>query len=230
MATATNDTPTKAPLTAEEVFDSIGPGYEAAFANIQPRREAIEWALQQIQDRKPAKVLDVGCGTGRPVCSAFADAGHDVLGVDVSGVMLADARAKVPNARFMQADVLQMELPGQSFDAVIVFFSMIAGMTQDDIRRQIVRIYEWLKPEGVLVLATVPVSIDQVQTQFMGRPMVASSLSAEEYLHCFRQAGFEIVYQSLSSFKPRGAEAGICKPEEDKEEPQQFIYAKKISS
>jgi ubiquinone/menaquinone biosynthesis C-methylase UbiE len=183
--------------------------------------------MQQIQDRKPAKVLYLGCGTGRPVCSAFADAGHDVLGVDVSGVILSDARVKVSNAKFMKADIFQMEFPWQSFDANTIFFSLAAGSSQDLIRRQIRRMYDWLKSEGVLVLATVPFARNQVRSRFMGRPFIGSGLSQEEYLVCIKQVGFEIVYHSLSSFKPKAVEAGICKAEENGEEPHLFICAKK---
>ena len=217
-------------MTPEELFDSIGPAYEIAFADLQPRDEAIEWTMRQIQDRKPAKVLDLGCGTGRPVCSAFADAGHDVLGVDVSDVMLSDARAKVPKATFMKADVYQLELPEQFFDAIIIFFSLIAGTSQDLIKRQIKRAYDWLKPDGVLVFATVPISIDQAPSHFLGRSFIGSSLSQEEYLRLFRQVGFEVVNQSLSSYKSKAVEAGICKEEENGEEPHLFIHAKKSPS
>lgn len=226
---ATNDPATQVPLSPEELFDSIGPGYEIAFANLQPQHEAIEWILQQLQNRKPAKILDIGCGTGKPVCSSFADAGHDVLGIDVSGVMLSDARAKVTNANatFMKADAYQMEFPAQSFDAITVFFSLIASTTQDLIRRQIFKIYDWLRPGGVLVFASVPVSINEERVSFMGRLCVGSSLSAEEFLDCIGQAGFEVVQHSLSSFTPRGVEAGICEEGESVEEAHVFIYAKK---
>lgn len=227
---AKNDAATEVPMTPAELFDSIGPAYETAFADLQPRDEAIKWAMQQIQDRKPAKVLDLGCGTGRPVCSAFADAGHDVLGVDVSDVMLSDARAKVPKATFMKADVLQMELPQQSFDAIIIFFSLIAGTSQDSIRGQIKKVYDWLKPDGALVFATVPISIDQAPSHFLGRSFIGSSLSQEEYLHLFRQVGFEIVKQNLSSYKSKAVEAGICTEAENGEEPHLFIQAKKQPS
>ncbi len=78
-------------MIPEELFDSIGPAYEIAFAGLQPQLDSINWILHQIRDQRPANVLDLGCGTGRPVCSAFADAGQDVLGVDISGIMLSDA-------------------------------------------------------------------------------------------------------------------------------------------
>lgn len=214
-------------MTPEELFDSIGPAYETAFADLQPQLESIQWIMRQIQDQKPAKVLDLGCGTGRPVCSAFADAGHDVLGVDVSGVMLSDAQAKVSNAKFIKADIFQVELPRQSFDAITIFFSLAAGSSQDLIRRQIRRMYDWLKSEGVLVLATVPLARDQVRSSFMGRPFVGSGLSQDEYLTCIKQVGLEIVHHSLSSFTPKAVEAGICKAEENVEEPHLFVWAKK---
>jgi ubiquinone/menaquinone biosynthesis C-methylase UbiE len=220
-------TTTKHFMTPEELFDSIGPAYEIAFTNLRPQLDSINWITQQIQDSKPARVLDLGCGTGRPVCSTFAEAGHDVIGVDISDVMLADARSKCPLATFIKADVFEMELPVQSFDAITVFFSLSAGSSQDLIRRQINRMYRWLKFGGSLVLATVPSSRNQVGSHFMGRPFVGSGLSQEEYLLRIQQAGFEIVQHSISSFEPKAVEAGICKAGDSKAEPHLFIYAKK---
>jgi len=155
------------------------------------------------------------------------DAGHSVLGVDISDVMLSDARAKTPNATFIKADVFQMELPAQSFDAITVFFSLSAGSSQDLIRDQIKRMYKWLKSEGVLLLATVPSARDKVRSHFMGRPFIGSGLSKEEYFECIQQVGFEIVFHSLSYYAPKGVEAGLCKAAESIEEPHLFVYAKK---
>ena len=122
-------------MTPEQFFDSIGPAYETAFADLQSQLNAIQWIIREIQDRKPAKVLDLGCGTGRPVCSTFADNGHYVHGIDVSKVMLSNARTKVPNAEFLKADAFQVELAPQSFDAITVFFSLLAGSSQNLIRK-----------------------------------------------------------------------------------------------
>ena len=87
------------PPSAEEVFDDISPAYESAFAGLPTQAASIEWVLTQLENKKPARCLDIGCGTGRPVCSELAKAGHSVLGIDVSGVMIADAQKKVPNAK-----------------------------------------------------------------------------------------------------------------------------------
>ena len=98
-------------LSTKGMFDSIGPAYEEAFAGLKTQLNSIQWVLTQVQDRRPALILDLGCGTGGPVCETFAEAGHDVLGADVSGVMLQDARAKVADAKFLKADAFQIDLP-----------------------------------------------------------------------------------------------------------------------
>lgn len=146
--------------------------------------------------------------------------------------MLADARAKVPNpnATFQKADVYEIEFPAASFDAITVFFSLIAGVSQAGIKRQIGRMYEWLRPGGVLVFASVPVSIDEQVVKFLGRWFVGSSFSVEEYLEGIAEAGFEVVGHSVNTFKPRGVEeAGLCEEGESREEPQVFVYARKES-
>ena len=223
MASATSETP----LSAEQVFDAVGPAYEAAFAGLVPQEASIAWLLDQLKDQKPAKVLDIGCGTGRPVCYALAEAGHDVLGIDISSAMIEDARKKVPKASFQKVDVSDYKPGAESLDAVTVYFSMIASVTQDQIRKNIENIYGWLRPGGVFVFATVPVAGNNMTIRWMGHPVVVSSLTVEDTLAAVRDVGFNVVHHEASNFLPHGAEAGICKAEEVWEEPHVFIYARK---
>lgn len=220
------------PLSAEAVFNELGPAYESAFAGLPEQAASLEWILSQLAKRspqlqiQPAKILDIGCGTGRPVCAALADAGHDVLGIDISSTMLAAARRHVPNARFEQVDVRNLAVEARSYDAVTVYFGLITGVTQDEIRRCIGEIYDWLKPGGVFVFATVPVAVDGVEVRFLGRRIVVSSLAAEDAVEWIRKVGFEVVNVAESSFTPRAVEA-VIGPEDVQEEPHLFVYAKK---
>lgn len=69
-----------------------------------------------------ARVLEIGCGTGRHTLK-LANQGNDVVGIDQSSGMLAEARRKVKNdsATFIEADFLTYEkFSKQSFDAIIV--------------------------------------------------------------------------------------------------------------
>ena len=215
------------PLSAEAVFDDVGPAYESAFAGLPTQAASIEWVKANLEARKPAKCLDMGCGTGRPVCSELAKAGHDVLGIDISGAMIEDARKKVPNARFEKTDMSDYNTDSASFDAITVYFSMIAGMTQDRIRESIRNIYHWLKPGGVFVFATVPIAGNNLEIKWMGRPVLVSSLEADEIVAWMQNIGFEVVHNEVSKFTPRAVEAGICKEDDVWEEPHLFVYAKK---
>lgn len=217
----------QAPLSAEALFDDVGPAYESAFAKCEPQAASIEWIKSQLADKKPAKIVDIGCGTGRPVVSELANAGHRVLGIDISGAMIEAAQKNVPNAQFEKKDVKDFSPQAESLDAITVYFSMIAGVTQDEIRENIKKIYGWLKPGGIFVFATVPVAGNNLEIKWMGRPVVVSSLPAEEAVEAVKQAGFEVVKDEVSTFTPSAAEAGICKAEDVWEEPHLFVYAKK---
>lgn len=216
-----------AALTAEQLFDSVGPAYESAFANLTPQQDSIQWLLAELENRKPAKILDIGSGTGRPVCFDLAEAGHDVLGIDISSAMIEAANQNVPEARFEQVDIRNFQSPHESFDAITIYFSLIASVTQEEIREAIRKAYGLLKSGGVFVFATVPVEGNNLQINWMGRPIIASSLSEEDGLQSVRAAGFKIEHNSMTQFLPRAAEAGICKAEDVWEEPHLFVYARK---
>ncbi len=66
------------------------------------------------------RVLDVATGTGAVAAGAVAR-GATVTGVDISEEMLALARERVPQGRFLVADAEELSL-GDEFDAVIAGF------------------------------------------------------------------------------------------------------------
>jgi predicted TPR repeat methyltransferase len=70
------------PLTAAELFDAIGAGYQEAFG----RPPVVECGLGELLSRLPprSRMLDIGSGTGLPVAHDLAAAGHRVTGLDVS--------------------------------------------------------------------------------------------------------------------------------------------------
>jgi SAM-dependent methyltransferase len=77
----------------------------------QPVVEAITSAVE------PGRALDAACGTGRHA-QHLADT-HVVAGVDGSPEMLAVARAKVPDARFVLGDLTAVPFPDDTFDVLV---------------------------------------------------------------------------------------------------------------
>lgn len=216
--------------SAEAVFDEVGAAYETAFAGLRTQLKSIQWLEHQLETKKPAKCLDIGCGTGKPVCSSLAAAGHDVLGIDISQAMITAAREGVPDATFQKIDFKDFKPGPASFDAVTVYFSMIASVTHDDISSAITSIYSWLHPGGVFVFATATVPAETRENftiKWMGKEVVVSDITADMAVEWIYEAGFEVVRAAESSFMPKGVEAGICKDDEVEEEDHVFVYAQK---
>jgi SAM-dependent methyltransferase len=65
-----------------------------------------------------ARVLDAGCGTGR-VGIRLAELGYDVTGVDLDDSMLAVARERAPQLRWLVGDLAILDL-GEAFDLVLM--------------------------------------------------------------------------------------------------------------
>jgi SAM-dependent methyltransferase len=57
-----------------------------------------------------ARVLDAGSGTGR-IGGHLAGVGHDVVGVDGDPVLVAEAQAQHPGARWLVGDLAELDLP-----------------------------------------------------------------------------------------------------------------------
>ena len=63
-------------------------------------------------------MLDAGCGTGR-VGIRLAELGYDVTGVDLDESMLAVARERAPQLRWLVGDLATVDL-GEAFDLVLM--------------------------------------------------------------------------------------------------------------
>ena len=107
-----------------------------------------------------ARVLDVGCGTGRHSV-ALAQRGCHVTGVDVSGGMLAQARERARAAsvsvEWVHADAAKFSRPS-SFDAVLCLCEgamCLLGAEDDPLEHDLTilrNVFEALLPGGRFVL------------------------------------------------------------------------------
>lgn len=163
-------------LSAVELYKDIGPAYQDAFSNIPAQLRSVEWILTHLSER--SRILDVGCGTGRPICSMLSEAGHTVFGLDLSPEMLEAARQQVPDARFEVADAKTWTPPSKDlpFDAVTSYFAFLVDTTQQDTRDFFRRAYQWLRPGGLLAFATVPADVEHQDSLWLGRRWVLFSV------------------------------------------------------
>jgi SAM-dependent methyltransferase len=132
-----------------EAFDKQAARFEIAPVQSDPAALA---RLVQFADLPAGCVLlDAGCGPGL-VSAAFLEAGHRVVGVDLSTEMIARARRRCigfgDRARFKRVSLFDPSLIGP-FDATVSRF--VLHHTPDPaafVRRQV----ELLRPGGVVIL------------------------------------------------------------------------------
>ena len=69
-----------------------------------------------------ARILDAGCGPGR-VGGYLAEAGHQVVGVDVAPVLIEAAENDHPGPRWLVGDLAELDLPARGiadpFDIIV---------------------------------------------------------------------------------------------------------------
>jgi SAM-dependent methyltransferase len=173
----------------------VAAGYDAmaerylAWSDLQPSATRLQY-LALAQDLIPlgADVLDLGCGAGIPMSATLA-AGRSLTGVDISAVQIALARANVPSATFVQADVTTLDFPSGSFDAVVAFYSL-THVPRAEHAALFGRIRTWLRPGG-LFLASLGVedSPDEIEADWLGVDMFFSHFSARVNRRLIAEAG-----------------------------------------
>lgn len=131
---------------------NLNPGYHA---NLRRAAEALLAAIGS-PNRQPARLLDLGCGSGastKALALAAFQAGcePELLGADGSAGMLAAARRKSwPSwVRFEQARADQLQLQGECFDGILASYLV---RNVDDRERLIGELFDLLTPGGALAV------------------------------------------------------------------------------
>lgn len=151
--------PTNSKEQVRRVFGGRATEWAACYRD--PEAEALETqnllsrqriALRMVRAMvpPPAKVLDLGCGTGE-TAEKLMGSGYEVWGLDIAEPMVCRARERCGSDRFRVGDMEHIPFEDDMFDAVVCL-GVIEYLDKDE--RALREIWRVLKPGGRAVIST----------------------------------------------------------------------------
>ena len=123
-------------------------------------------------------VLDVGCGSGRPVAAALLERGFAVTGLDSSAKLVAWAAKALPGGKFVQGDMRTLDL-GRTFAGILAWHSLF-HLSPEDQGRALARLLDHADPRAVVMFSTGHIR-GHAMGEWRGEPLYHGSLDAADY-------------------------------------------------
>ncbi|TAQ87030.1 hypothetical protein B7494_g4654 [Chlorociboria aeruginascens] len=199
--------------SAADFFDNLGITYEKAFAHDAGLLAFVISSLELLP--QGASVLDIGCGTGKPISSMVVASGRTVHGIDISPVMIELSRKQVPGATFELTNMLEFR-PKTQFDAAFAVFSLFS-FSREEMSTLAEKWSQWIAPNGYLFIGTMvaddfhtePQMSDEdglcawgIKQTFMGTPLENLLYSKEGWRVMLQKVGFEVIKTEMVPFQP----------------------------
>ncbi|WP_133128528.1 class I SAM-dependent methyltransferase [Legionella nagasakiensis] len=175
--------------------------------------EKREWYIEQpsvdelIAHLHPgATILDVGCGSGKPIAAYLIEKGFDVYGVDISPKLLKYAERIIPKDKLFLADICNFKTDTH-FDAIVCWFALFHIHASKHLE-MLKRFHSFLKPKGILLITFADTShaVDMTHT-VIDEYTIESDMFGERFYHSghptnincdlVKQAEFEILMDKI---------------------------------
>lgn len=135
-----------------DAYTSFAEVYDMFMDNV-PYEEWSRYLIELLKEYRIEEgvVCELGCGTGK-MTRLLADAGYDMIGVDMSEDMLAIASMENPQQiLYLCQDMRELELYGTVAAVVSVCDSMNYLLEEDDLLEVFQRVNEYLELGGVFL-------------------------------------------------------------------------------
>ena len=161
---------------------------------------------------KPAcDILDIGCGTGKPIMEFFLKQGYNMVGVDASVKLLEKAKMNFPEVEFLLEDMRNLNL-NRKFDCIIVWHSLFHLPKMDQMK--MFQIFEQhIKPNGILLFTSGPQE-GEVWSDNGGEQLYHASLSPEQYIELLEANRFKVILHQIQESSLQGATIWLAQKDE----------------
>lgn len=190
------------PFLATLLGDNIHVGYwsdaEDTSSVVEAQERLTDMMIERTRIGPGQRLLDIGCGTGRPAVRLAQTTGCSVTGISVSANQVEQANARAQQeglsdrVRFQLTDAMELPFEDASFDAVWAFESLLHMPDRAHVLRHAFRL---LRPGGVLVLTDVteqhPIPEEERTLVYRGL-MLTSLLRFDQYPPLLEAMGFSV--------------------------------------
>lgn len=185
----------------EENKQKIAASFGSAAATYDEAARIQQWAAEFLLNKIPqqtaeAKLLDIGCGTGKH-SAQLAKKAVNMTGVDLADGMIAYAQEQYPHLHFITADAEHLPYADSSVDGIF------SNLTVQWSQQPAVLFEEWfrvLKPGGKVWFSTLTdKSLIELRNSFAkadNEPHVNVFPQLEQWQHFVEQAGFIVNEQA----------------------------------
>ncbi|WP_327657410.1 class I SAM-dependent methyltransferase [Streptomyces sp. NBC_00483] len=164
LAQAEGVTASEGTISAADVYQEWAPHYDAPGNQMIDVEQPV---VRRILDGLPVgTALDAACGTGRHTVYLH-ELGHDVIGVDASPEMLAQARNSLPDVDFHEAELHQLPLPDNAVDTVVCALALTHVPDLAAVLAEFARV---LRPGGNLVISDAHLLVSYLRPTLARRP------------------------------------------------------------
>ncbi|MGZ3755697.1 MAG: class I SAM-dependent methyltransferase [Mucilaginibacter sp.] len=140
-------------------------------------------------------VLDLGCGTGKPILEYLLSKNLNVTGFDASSEMLEIAKTNFPSTELILQDMRLLDL-NRKFDAIIAWDSFFHLPAAD--QPAMFAIFErHLNPNGILLFTSGP-EHGEAWGMNGGENLFHASLDREEYINLLKKHHFKVLKHTVN--------------------------------
>lgn len=135
-------------------------------------------------------ILDLGCGSGRPIAEYFIKQDCQITGVDGAAALTKIAQETFPKHTWIAADMRNLPSLGK-FHGVIAWHSFFHLKPED--QRPMFETFSRLCLPGAPLMFTSGTSLGEAIGTFEGQPLYHGSLDKAEYRNLLQERGFDVV-------------------------------------
>jgi len=110
-----------------ETYDKIAANYAGRFMDELDHKPNDQLLLRDFaaENKAMGTILDIGCGPGQTTKFLSDEGCTEIIGTDLSPVMVDEAKRLNPQLKFEVADMLKLQYHNNSFAAAISFYAIV---------------------------------------------------------------------------------------------------------